>query len=776
MLTFNRHRAGWLLAGAIACIALAGCGSHTATTAAKPAGDTGNNAATSNKTHTQPGLATLPVFSNLPSLPQDAPVDPAVIRARRASAVGTLGLLGSQTQSYQPNLAQIDPAEQSCVLKPGAGQLSWAMYAFPDLLPQDSPLLLDIHALGALPSGPCYIAISDYNRDRWDWVGFSAPQQDFTQPIAQAGGAISQAGRLYVVVAAWDAIPLVIGRLGLQLDCANPPPEGFAVTDGDGDQLPVHLSWIDPAITYDPDGAGPEQYSYNGILVQRTDDPLGQWEDWMQLAPGTTSFDDPDTLGAQGGTHYYRLATLYTGLPVRPGYALFGNVSLAINQLKAKFTIAPLTGNPGTNAGFTGTSSTVVGGTLKNVLWDYEGNGTWDRDTLPKLYVSHVFSTSGRYYPTLKLVMDIGGGATMTDIATGYLAIGDWRGDWSQLGRNCQHTSSSPIRGPKTATVRGSYTAGGIFRGASIAADGSVYAPNADGNMYILDPACALLYKISLGAGGASPAAVDHNDYVWFNTTVPPFAAQLACLWSDLSVHKYAPTTMTGTPVVSPDGNLAFAPAANKLYMAVPNKSGSPWYSWVYTFPAGVDAGIPAFDAYGNIYIAGDNVLYKLSLGGKLVWKTPDLAGLIHDPAIAADGTIYVLMAYHLFAFNNSGGNLWASDMTDSTQGIGAPAIASDGTIYVSTDTGSVHAFNPSGWEPYTAYSDPGISFRSSPVIDGYGNLFLLTSDGHVVSLTKKLVLRWSYYLGAAASACALAIGNDGTLYVGGTNRLVALK
>jgi outer membrane protein assembly factor BamB len=234
---------------------------------------------------------------------------------------------------------------------------------------------------------------------------------------------------------------------------------------------------------------------------------------------------------------------------------------------------------------------------------------------------------------------------------------------------------------------------------------------------------------------------------------------------------------MTGDPIVTPDGNYVIAAAANEVYCTIPDPSGyTAWYYWHYTFPAGTEAGTPAFTASGALYIAAEGVLYKLSAPGKLLWKTPELAGVLHDPAVAPDGSIYLLMGNHLFAFSSGGENLWMSDMVDSLSGIGAPAIAGDGNIYISTDKGSVHAFTPAGWEPYTAYSDPSAQFVSPPTIDGDGNLFLLTYDGRVVSLTKKLFLRWSYNLGSVASPCGLALGNDGTLYVGGTSKLVAFR
>lgn len=735
----------------------------------------GANGADETREHSAP--AAPPTLGGLPLLPHDALVDADAIRGRRSAAVGNMGLLGSQALVYDQSSAQIDPEEQSCVLTPGAGQLSWAMYGFINLLPEDSLLMLSVYPLGVAPQGPCYVALSDYSRGVWDWAGFAVPQLDYARPIPQAAGALSPGGTIYVVVATWHATPLAIGHLALQLDCAAPPPEGFDVADGDGVALPVHLSWIDPAVTYDPDGPGPQQYGYNGIPVQRALDPLGQWDDLMQLPPGTASFDDQGTLGSQGGGYYYRLMTLATGANLLPGVPLPGRINLTVNLLQAKFTISPATGSPGVNVTLNAASSIHVGGALKNVLWDFDGNGTWDKDTVPTLAVSHVYPALGRYNPRLKLVMNLGGGVTMTDIAAGFLAVGDLRGDWSQLGRNPQHTGFSPLRGPRTATVRGSYAAGGTFYGPSVAADGTVYAANTDGYIYYLSPNCKLLRKIGLGSAGLSTPAVSRYGYLWLNVASGIAAKQLACVWSNLTVHKYAPVVMTGDPVVTPDGLFVTAADANILYVARPDASGWPtWYYWAHVFPTGTEASTPAVDAAGQVYVAADTVLYKLSAAGKLIWKSNTLPWPMHDPAVAPDGSVYVPMNNVLYAFDLSGFNKWASIMTDASRCIGALAIAGDGNIYVSTNGGRVHAFTPGGWEPYAAYSSPGTQFRSPPVIDGDGNLFLLTAGGSVIALTKKLFLRWSYDLGAAAGTSGLALGNDGTLYAGGTNKLVGLK
>ena len=54
--------------------------------------------------------------------------------------------------------------------------------------------------------------------------------------------------------------------------------------------------------------------------------------------------------------------------------------------------------------------------------------------------------------------------------------------------------------------------------------------------------------------------------------------------------------------------------------------------------------------------------------------------------------------------------------------------------------------------------------------------MYLLTEDGQVMSLTKKLHLKWSHSLGAASPVGGLAIGNDGSLYAGGTGTLHRIR
>ena len=129
------------------------------------------------------GSALAKRLGEIPAPPRDTPVSSAVIRARRTAAVGEIGLLGSQAGQLEQTTAHVDLDEHSCVLQPGADQLSWAMYAFPDLLPEDLPMLLTLYPLGEQPSGPCYVGLSDFNRGTWDWLTIDIPQHALPVPV-----------------------------------------------------------------------------------------------------------------------------------------------------------------------------------------------------------------------------------------------------------------------------------------------------------------------------------------------------------------------------------------------------------------------------------------------------------------------------------------------------------------------------------------------------------------------------------------------------------------
>ena len=608
-----------------------GCISRPASTV-----DGANSTAPVADTSQEPQAAGLPapLYSAIPAPPRDARIDPAVIRARRVKAVGNLGLLGSQIFSLEQSTASVDEADHTCVLAPGAGQLSWAMYAFGNLLPEDMPLLASLTPAGAFPPRPCYVGIADYGGGVWRWTALSVPQEEYSLPIGAGANSLSPGGNLYIVIATFDGVELAIGSLGLQLDCPAPPPDGFDVEAGDGLVTPVHLSWIDPAVSFDPDGAGPGQFSYDGVQIRRAESPDGPWTDLPTVLPGTTEADDPGSIGGNpppDGGYYYDIITLVGGVTAFPGISLFGGTAPAFNQLKAVVYATPVTATAGTNVTLSGTDS-VHSGTLTKVQWDYEGNGTWDKDTAPALTTTHVYPVNGRFYPRLKLTMDLGGGAVMTDASFTYLAIGDARGDWSQTGRNAQHLNRSYLRGPKIDNPLPTFIAGTNLLKPAIGADGTIYIAGADNKLWLINANCTLKRTVDLGKFGISTPALTSNGYVWLNITTDGFGTHPACVWPDFSVHTYAPANVTGEPVIANDGLSVIIAASSVIYYALPSPpSGvTSWYTWFYALPSGSMATTPAVAPDGSVIVtanrAGDCAVYKFSADGRLLKKNEGIS------------------------------------------------------------------------------------------------------------------------------------------------------
>jgi outer membrane protein assembly factor BamB len=715
-----------------------------------------------------------------PALPVDKYVDPSTIRAKRSAAVSVISLPGSNAMSYLQNRGHIDATEMTCTLEPGPNDLSWAVYQFSNLLPEDLPLVASVRFTGELPPGPCFIGLSDYAKGTWRWVENLATLGDFNIAVGADEQPISAGGNAYVVIGAWDRVALSIREAALQLDAAAPPPLGFNVDDGDGEAVATHLSWIDPAVSFDPDGAGPQQYSYDGIEIQRAPSPLGPWSSSAILQPAVTSFDDPDTLGVQPGapcTYYYEIRTLKQSVLSPWGPILLGNVNLAVNELTANLVLSPGIGSAGAHITLDGTSS-VHSGALSTVALDFDGNGTWDKTITPALTFTNVYGSAARYYPRLKLVMDIGGGSTLTDIVTTYLPIGDARGDWSQYGRNALHNGRSPLRGPRTGAIRKTYsTASTAFYEPSIGADGSVYVCGSDGYLYILSADLSFKDKVNLKGGTTSTPAITKSGYIWLAVNDSMFHRTLTCVWPDHTVHSYPPLLMEGEPVVSADGQYVIAAYENELYCALPvPPGGSPtWYTWKYTVPSPEYIKTPAIASDGSICFSTDFFVYKLSSAGALLYKQA-IGGIMGTPAIATDGKFYLSYGFTLMAFDGYCSNLWQTFGPDGYDLVGAPAIGPDGNIYVCSAHGGVAAFAPLGYPLYPYFTAPGETFITGPVIDGNGRVYLLAASGTVYCLTKKLALTWSYPIGAACSQGTLAMGNNGTLYAGGSTLLTSFK
>ena len=177
----------------------------------------------------------------------------------------------------------------------------------------------------------------------------------------------------------------------------------------------------------------------------------------------------------------------------------------------------------------------------------------------------------------------------------------------------------------------------------------------------------------------------------------------------------------------------------------------------VWEFPLGAKEvrGGAALDPAGNVYffveegrgIDNSNPstfwLYSLDPSGTLRWtkevrRTGPTTGM-NNPAIATDGTIYILGDY-FYAYAPDGSLRWRYREASAYLGMNAPIIDQVGNLYFSA-SGSVVSLSPSGtkrWSVATTgeyFSSPAFSVDQSKIFVGVGNrvLCLASATGAVV-------------------------------------------
>ncbi len=149
---------------------------------------------------------------------------------------------------------------------------------------------------------------------------------------------------------------------------------------------------------------------------------------------------------------------------------------------------------------------------------------------------------------------------------------------------------------------------------------------------------------------------------------------------------------------------------------------------------------------------------------GALKWKFPTGGAVHSSPAIGADGTVYVGSDdNNLYAINPDGIEKWlfpTGGPVDSS-----PAIGPDGTIYASSDDGILYAVNPDGSLKWTS---PGSGGNISPAVDFDGTIYA----GQLDALNPDGSLKWTF---SSVSGSSLAVGPDGTIYVGGNGDIYGI-
>ena len=221
------------------------------------------------------------------------------------------------------------------------------------------------------------------------------------------------------------------------------------------------------------------------------------------------------------------------------------------------------------------------------------------------------------------------------------------------------------------------------------------------------------------------------------------------------------------SPVVGLDGTIYVTFEKGMIYALYP----SGVQKWSYATGDIISASAVVQNNGGVLYVSSGSYLLALSPSGSLIWKYSMLGDNDAPPALAHDGTVYVVTnpttpPALLLAVTSTGLLKWSVAL-GSVSGSG-PAVGADGTIYVGADDGNLYAISPTGtvmWKYLTTFQ----YIEVVPVI-GLDRTIYVASHRQLYAVNPTGTLKWTYTTGDYIFTPA-AIASDGTVYVGSMDR-----
>ncbi len=201
-----------------------------------------------------------------------------------------------------------------------------------------------------------------------------------------------------------------------------------------------------------------------------------------------------------------------------------------------------------------------------------------------------------------------------------------------------------------------------------------------------------------------------------------------------------------------------------------------------------VEHASPAIASDGTIYVVAETTLFALNSDGSTKWKSEIGSAFVRTMVIGPDGTVYLgtgdgftsTQDSYIKAVSPNGSLKWEYLVGGPVLGA-TPAIGKNSTIYAATyefDVGAMNyqgrvlALNPDGTLKWELESEG--PFWSSPAVDEDGTVYIGVQIGRYNELLKGFLyaidengsFKWKFELGNWVSSSP-AIGKDGTIYFG---------
>ncbi len=337
------------------------------------------------------------------------------------------------------------------------------------------------------------------------------------------------------------------------------------------------------------------------------------------------------------------------------------------------------------------------------------------------------------------------------------------RHSWPTGGGGPQRTYRSGFTAPTSAPANVFTARVGIGRVFSpvVDADGTLHV-GAAGGLTSLSPDGAVLASVRLGLVTATPSIDPEGRIV-----VGAQPGDLVTVRNGrVDWRAGIGAGLRGSPLVLVDGSVivsGFDQAIHRFDSAGRRLFRTPVSTHV--------RGAPALTRDGRIIVPVGSSLLFLDPQGNSTASVPLGSEVVAGPAIADDGSIYVLTSAPSFVVVDDSGHVRSRTEIDSRIATSTTlAVGADGAIRFGTIQGGLRCVGPDGTERFRA--EPNTTFVSGVVVDADGTALVTTQAGTLVAVDSHGALLWRVPLGARADA-APVIARDGTIYVATFNGTV---
>jgi outer membrane protein assembly factor BamB len=369
----------------------------------------------------------------------------------------------------------------------------------------------------------------------------------------------------------------------------------------------------------------------------------------------------------------------------------------------------------------------------------------------------------------------------------------DPRSPWPKFRRTSVQDGRSPVLPSQTGGALWTFQTGkGIFSTPVVDGDGTVYVGSADRTFYAIAKDGRLRWSKLTGEIIDSSALLDDRGHVYFGSGDGTFytldrangLTMGAFHADDPAVNGAFINWFEGNVAIGADGTL-YIPNDNFFTYAFSRDDAS--VRWRFKT---VDQtwSLPAVDtASGRLFIGNNNLLellgdntFALDAGtGSTLWSHGTDGTIAASPLVTRDGRVVVggfdgfVRAYDAA----TGADAWPTPFGARDHVYGSPGELPDGTIVQPSADGSVYGLDPTTGARRWQF-DTRDAIRSSPAVDGAGNVYLGAGDGRLYVLNPDGTLRWSMQLIDAARDdlnASPALGGDAIVVAGESGQVFSI-